>query len=315
MLRKDTVGILPLAFEAIVGSLVQAMYAKGASAMDTSVLSYRVDILSKLAPVFEPLAGELGISTFGYRIFFSNGKSFGICSNEKWNSFFEYQFLSQNKHIPRYEEEVGQALKKGKYFWARIGEPDSNDRFCSMLYEFDVWNSLCIYYKNSETVDAFYFASTKDNKDIINFYLNNIKLLERYASYFKEKFSEITNIENLAKLSEPTLGNGVFANGCSGGEDEEIRVKNFSQSLPVSKLVMNKEGQSIILSKREAECLCYMAFGKTMKEIAICLNLSPRTIEFYIDNMKKKTGLSSKSQLLSMFFNSLTEWPIKEADL
>ncbi len=280
--------------------------------MDPSVLNYRVGVLDKLSSIFEPLSSELSINAFGYRLFFPNGKSFGICSNNDWNIFFESQFLPQNDHISRYEEEVSQALRKGKYFYARIGTPDPNDRFSLMLYEFDIWNSFCLYYKNSNTVDGFYFTSSRENKEIINFYLNNIKLLERYSSYFKEKFSEATTLKDLVNLSEPIFSSDVFAKQNFNDENEEIKIKNFSQSLPLNKLVMNKEGQSIVLSKREAECLCYMAFGKTMKEIASCLNLSPRTVEFYVDNMKKKTGLCSKSQLLNMFFNNLTEWPVMD---
>ncbi len=278
--------------------------------MNASLLSYRVELLDRLTPVLEPLSSELSIHAFGYRLFFPNGKSFGLCSNNEWNVFFENQFLPQNDHISRYGDEVAQTLKKGKYFCARTGVPDPSDRLCSVLYGFDIWNSLCIYYKNEDFVESFYFTSTKENRDIINFYLNNLKLLERYASHFKGKFLEATNLDDLAELSEPTVSADIFANQSTQGDNEEIKIKSFSESLPIRKLVVNRDGQSIVLSKREAECLCYMAFGKTMKEIATCLNLSPRTVEFYVDNMKKKTGFYSKSQLLNMFFSGQTEWPI-----
>ena len=166
------------------------------------MLNYQVEVLNKLAPVLEPLSSELSVNAFGYRLFFPNGKSFGLCSNNEWNIFFEAQFPLPNKYLPRYEDEVSQALKKGKYFCARTGVPDPSDRLCSMLYDFDIWNSLCIYYKNGDYVESFYFTSTKENQSVINFYLNNLKLLERYASYFKEKFLEAVNSDDLLKISE-----------------------------------------------------------------------------------------------------------------
>ncbi len=54
----------------------------------------------------------------------------------------------------------------------------------------------------------------------------------------------------------------------------------------------------IKLSKREAECLYLLAKGKMTKEIGYILNLSARTVEYYISNMKDKLNCCSRSQLL-----------------
>jgi len=58
------------------------------------------------------------------------------------------------------------------------------------------------------------------------------------------------------------------------------------------------------LSKREAECLFYLFEGYTAKEIARAIELSPRTIEGYIDNMKDKLGCSTISELLLITMQS-----------
>ena len=52
------------------------------------------------------------------------------------------------------------------------------------------------------------------------------------------------------------------------------------------------------LSKRERECIALIARGLTAKKIAVSLNLSPRTIEHYIDNIKNKLGVFSKHELI-----------------
>ncbi|CDZ76476.1 response regulator FixJ [Legionella massiliensis] len=54
------------------------------------------------------------------------------------------------------------------------------------------------------------------------------------------------------------------------------------------------------LSPRETDCVQYYVKGKTAKEIAKYLNLSPRTVEFYISNLKEKLGVSTKSQLMEL---------------
>lgn len=51
-------------------------------------------------------------------------------------------------------------------------------------------------------------------------------------------------------------------------------------------------------SKRERDCLYLLVRGKTAKEIARILNLSSRTVEVYLDKIKIKTGMTSRSELI-----------------
>lgn len=52
------------------------------------------------------------------------------------------------------------------------------------------------------------------------------------------------------------------------------------------------------LTKRQAQIVRLMFQGKSNKEIARILNLSPRTIESYIDNAKQKLNVTRKSELM-----------------
>lgn len=59
--------------------------------------------------------------------------------------------------------------------------------------------------------------------------------------------------------------------------------------------------QQLQLSKRQADCMNYALLGKTAKEIARALNLSPRTVEEHLTILKQKLGCSNKMQLISLF--------------
>lgn len=52
------------------------------------------------------------------------------------------------------------------------------------------------------------------------------------------------------------------------------------------------------LAKREIECLYFMIRGMTAKQIGKLLNLSFRTIETYIENMKLKLNCCNRSELI-----------------
>ena len=54
----------------------------------------------------------------------------------------------------------------------------------------------------------------------------------------------------------------------------------------------------VYFTRREAECIYHLAQGKTMRMTANDLQLSVRTVEFYVKNMKLKVGVRTKNQLI-----------------
>ncbi|CAO5680279.1 MAG: hypothetical protein HEEMFOPI_01708 [Holosporales bacterium] len=60
----------------------------------------------------------------------------------------------------------------------------------------------------------------------------------------------------------------------------------------------------IEFSPKVSRCISLMLLGKTAKEIAYELNVSQRTIEVYIDMIKKSLCCSSRSQIISRLMQS-----------
>jgi len=56
--------------------------------------------------------------------------------------------------------------------------------------------------------------------------------------------------------------------------------------------------KGIYFTLREYQCIQLMFKGHTMKEAADQLNLSARTVEFYLQNVKDKMGVRSIKQVL-----------------
>lgn len=61
----------------------------------------------------------------------------------------------------------------------------------------------------------------------------------------------------------------------------------------------------VYLSQRESQCLYHLIRGKTAKVTAKILGLSPRTVEHYIDNIKVKLCVSSKSELIDKVISNI----------
>lgn len=68
---------------------------------------------------------------------------------------------------------------------------------------------------------------------------------------------------------------------------------------------IDKDMNQVYFSKRELEIVRILVRGKTAKEVALNLQLSKRTVEHYIENIKDKMGATNKSELIEMLFNSL----------
>ena len=165
-------------------------------------------ICKKIKPFCEPLSNVFGIPTFGYRRFFPDGTCFNISSNFELTKSVQEKFT--NTMIPNFENEVGAALQSGKHFALRIGEPDLQNNYLSAIYDWNVWNTLSIYQKNSGCVEGFYFTSTRDNYMIVDQYINNLKAFEKFTEYFKEKFMDVLSEEEVKKASFQTISPKIF---------------------------------------------------------------------------------------------------------
>jgi DNA-binding response OmpR family regulator len=56
--------------------------------------------------------------------------------------------------------------------------------------------------------------------------------------------------------------------------------------------------RQVHLREREVETLTWAARGKTFEEIGTILSLSKRTVEFHLDNARKKLGVATRTQAL-----------------
>ena len=65
------------------------------------------------------------------------------------------------------------------------------------------------------------------------------------------------------------------------------------------------EGRSL-LTATEKEILKLIALGKTTKEIADLLNLSPSTVDFHRNNIRSKLGLKNKEESLKTYLLNLS---------
>ncbi len=131
------------------------------------------------------------------------------------------------------------------------------------------------------------------------------------------------NYSMLYPITSPDGDDSLFLHSKAARKDEKNTVVGVSCSIievinpDVYKLLLhlkkrspedkslfflNKNHKKFIFTDREQEVLFFVSKGKTSKEIAKILHVSPKTIEKHIENMKFKTGARSKLELLDQAY-------------
>ncbi|MDI9638686.1 helix-turn-helix transcriptional regulator [Geitlerinema splendidum] len=257
-------------------------------------LNYNRAINERISALNEPLMKTCGLSLLTFRRFSNTGELLYIFNNNSW---MEYSFENTYWNSMTFGSRVNQLSKQKflNYIWPDF--PDSQDPIYCALYGHNIWNGIIMYRKYDDCIEAFAFVAGRENAIIKNFYADSINILNDYIVYFKDKAHDLIhpNDKNIfIPYNLDISGNSTIL---------ENNIKNFFEQTKVSKLFLTINGKDVPMSKREIECLFHVSKGKSMKEIALLLNLSPRTVESHLNSSKIKAG-STVSNLIEAFLKS-----------
>ena len=113
-------------------------------------------------------------------------------------------------------------------------------------------------------------------------------VLEEVTEYHKRGFKCIyTNLQE----------DDIFNEAYTGFEVDKPKRREHKQ------YYLNGSFANIYLTQREAECMQLLMQGSTYKQAGTALDLSARTVEFYLKNIKKKMNLRKKSEVVSALEN------------
>lgn len=80
----------------------------------------------------------------------------------------------------------------------------------------------------------------------------------------------------------------------------ELRKKQRARKNFFTRYRLGAKYGKTYFTRREAERMVCLLKGKKTKDVAMILKLSPRTVEFYIKNMKAKVGCRTKFELIDL---------------
>lgn len=183
--------------------------------------------------------------------------------------------------------------------WDAIQFTGIGQKICEESGKLGMHNPFTILKKSENKTDYYHFAAAIDNKENNQRYLANIDLLELFIAYFNEKMADSKTLSRAYDISfdmvtpQPIMMT-PFANSFLVCDKWE-----FEKNIQSLKKVKRSKRDELVLSKRQKEILHWVGYGKTIKEIAKILNLSPRTVGHYFETIKSKFNVNTKSELIT----------------
>lgn len=190
------------------------------------------------------------------------------------------------------------------------------ERNCETLYEHpQSWNSTVVNDDPTSIIDTM-LQNTELLKSVYQIILPNgdIKSVYDQSFFLYNQNGEKTALGGFATVMPVNLDannykNFILDNQILSNKDfSSVVLAEFKSSFQPLTTVTNHQQKAIInpkykknvmFSKREVQCIKYLHQGYTTKQIARELNLSPRTVEEYINNIKIKLGCNSRLEIVS----------------
>lgn len=224
-----------------------------------------------VAAIAAPL-NQLNITYFAYSRTYHNGGRLWLSSQSNLvDSYYRHDLYKIGN-----TESYPSSYQPQTVLWETL----PNQKVFEDSRQMGIDNGIFIIEPHKDYCEFFSFATTGKNHNIINTYLTQIDTLKKFGSYFKDRAKKIIQKAEAHKLYLPFHNRPL------------PRINSFDSFLEKKYFAKSK------LTPRQLECAHLFLAGKTIKEIGDNLQLSPRTIETYLNNLKSKLHCKNKPELI-----------------
>lgn len=255
----------------------------------------------ELAEILKPLFDQREVKYFGYNRYFRNQSWIGLYSDPH---LVELDLLAGGG--PLIVDAQGIRIPSGSYLhkdlpeFMKLGVNSCkvDDFFAAHnnpVAEKVVQNGLLLVRKGIHYDESFFFSMANTNLPVRRYYYVVINDLKKFGLYFLEKAKKLIEQaeKKPIKFEIPEGASDTFASFFIKHDDEPwIKVKKFCFSTPYG---------DVFLSHQELNCLRQVAMGRSQEQISEQLDLSRRTVESYLINVKNKLNAESKEELTAYY--------------
>lgn len=247
----------------------------------------------RIKKVSQPIREHFGVAYFTYHRIDITGKYTVLVDRPDWAEHYVEEKIFQDDPYLRHPD----VYETGICLIEQHGSPEYKKWVMRSGQEvLDVDLGVILIEKGEDCVEFFGFASKKDKSALEKVYLNQPGLLKSFAVHFKRELNDI--LEDMAE--EPITLQHLKGKDCHNHELISPSIPLDAHHAYLADLGLKEDlAKAALLTNRERECLNLLLAGKSAKDTALFLNLSPRTVEFYFENIKNKLSCWSKQEVLA----------------
>jgi LuxR family quorum-sensing system transcriptional regulator SolR len=246
---------------------------------------------NEMFDIVAPLQTLMEITHFSYHKVYKDSTRIHISSHPKFIDVFHankfYDLSCTSLKFDNYQS--------GYYLVSQIMTKELKIIIDATLQIFDYSYPFTIIKKFDDYCEFYYFSTSAGNIAANNFYLNHIDIFESFILYFKTKAADLLKKIDSERFIYPVKEQDIT----NPFIDNFTEKRNKFFDLIDMKTYFIPE-LNLSITKREMQCLGYVKRGYTAKAIARQMNVSTRTVETHIDNLKSKLHTTSKQTLADL---------------
>lgn len=242
--------------------------------------------VDKVRQLSKDFCSQLGITTFAYVRIYEDGRVSWVTSNPEQDRFLiDSGALNEDPLV-----NTPEALKEGHYLWFHDRQFPGSEAFYrdrAKLFQMD--HGMVIIKRQKKYLETCCFSGLLAKAPLYNLFMNKKELFNLFMDHFVKQ----TDRRLLSLLEKGiTIGDIKKSFGPSSAKKQRELT-----SCPTSLLALCGCKYLAKLSKREKECLVLLKQGFNYRGIGSQLKLSPRTVEHYLESVRNKLGIESRSEL------------------
>ena len=218
-------------------------------------------------------------------LFISNKQ--GLIENFLQLGRFSQDFYNTTEHY-----------NNSNYYNVFVWPQNCSNPIVSALNKMDLFGGFTIIHKTTTLIKTWAFANYNNNNKLINLFVNNHNIFYHFIQYFDSQLKNFNVSKNnfipfqIVKMDDNIL---------KEKQDNFLKEINWLKKHTIIR--RHYFNNDIYITNKEWLCLLQLAAGKTHKEIAKKLAISPNTVRHHLDAIKVKTNIHNKSTLIDAFLH------------
>lgn len=243
-----------------------------------------------IAEIIAPLK-SLGVLGFFYVRFYKNGEFIDLTSQPDFAEHYFKKLFSSAYPVKALSDHI--YLEHGVSLW----ELNQHNPIFQEAKEYFSYGNGVTFFDNHQTYKEIYsFYSAADRIDMSQFYLKNFDFFRKFKEFFVEKAKPLITQSEIKKFSMPKYYQSIQT--LSENKNISNLLEYFETEINNFKKIGFVESKKNFLAPQQLACFVKLMEGKCLKIIASEMQLSTRTVEHYIEAIRKKLGCRSIKELI-----------------